>query len=236
MRITKVDIVNGTYALMRISGITTNPSPSEISMAIQVADDLAAQLEIKNIKLGWIQPSEYGASDPNDNSGLSAGLAGPFKKVLAIELLSYFGKQATDVLVIMSRDAMSTLEQYAVVVPKAQFDSTLPIGSGNEYDNSWGSVFYNTPLDSSAEVYIKGEVVTYNIDLSSFVIDEGLSSVVWDNSNDGIVIGNESYTDSIASAEIYFNVAGEYFICVTAAKTNSTEKKVIKKSFIVKEC
>lgn len=236
MRISKVDIVNGTYGLMRISGITTKPNPSDISIAIQVADDLAAQLEVKNIKIGWIQPSEYGLSDPNDNSGLSAGLAGPFKKLLAIELLSYFGKQATDVLVMMARDAMSTLEQYAVVVPNSQFGSTLPLGSGNEYDNSWGSKFYNTPLDSSAEVYIKGEVATTQIDFSSFVIDEVLSSVVWDNPNDGIVIGNEVYTDSVASAEIYFNVAGEYAICVTASKTNSTEKKVIKKSFIVKEC
>lgn len=236
MRITKVDIVNGTFSLMRISGITVNASPKDISDAIQVADDFAAQLKVHNIDVGWIQPAEYGASDPNDNSGLVAGLAGAFKKILAVELLPYFGKPVTDVLASLARDGMKTIEQYCVSVPNSQFGTTLPIGSGNEYDNNWNTAFFNTPTDPNAERFIVNEVTTYQVDFSDFVLDESLESVAWVSSDGGLFISNESFTEMVASAQLSFNRAGQYTVCLTATKTNSTDKKVVERKFIVREC
>ena len=236
MRISKIDIVNGTYGLMRISGITVQPSPADIVTAIQVADDLAAQFKVSNLDTGWIQPDEYGASDPNDNSGLTIGLAGAFKKVLMFELLPYFGKPLTDNIVKLYQDGMRTIEQYSVTVPDAQFGSTLPMGSGTELDNNWDSAFFNTPTDPSAERFIVNEVTTYQVSFSDFVLDESLDSVTWVSSDGGLVVSGESFTETTATAQLAFNRVGQYTVCLTATKTNSTDKKIIERKFIVREC
>ena len=89
----KIDIVNGMYKLIRISGLTSQAIPEDIETALQVADDLAGEIQ-STLNLGWIQPLEYGTSDPDDFSGLSVQTVGPFKKLLALEIVDYFGKVA----------------------------------------------------------------------------------------------------------------------------------------------
>ena len=74
----KIDLVNGTYKLIRISGLTSEAIPEEIEAALQVADDYAGELLSTGLDIGWIQPLEYGQSDPNDYSGLNAQTIGPF--------------------------------------------------------------------------------------------------------------------------------------------------------------
>ena len=65
--ITKGSLVQGTYALMRISGLTVDPTPEDFVAGLQVADDYAAQLKEVGLDLGWQFPSDYGLSDPADN-------------------------------------------------------------------------------------------------------------------------------------------------------------------------
>lgn len=142
--ITKGDISRGAYQFLRIWGITTNASNEDEILAINTLDDYALQLESGGLLTGYQAPSEYGLSDPNDDSGLADWMAGPFKKLLAIELMSAFGKPLTQELMKISDEGMRTLQHALVVVPCAQNPGTLPKGSGNEWayrDNK----FYNEP-------------------------------------------------------------------------------------------
>ena len=77
----KIDLVNGAYQIIRISGLTSNAVPEEITIGLQVADDLAGELSA-TLNLGYIQPEEYGVTDPTALSGLTNQTAGPFKKLL----------------------------------------------------------------------------------------------------------------------------------------------------------
>ena len=81
----KIDIVDGAFQLMRISGLTVQASPSEITLGLQVLDDYCAELK-PTLDVGYIQPLEYGKSDPNDYSGLTIEMVGPMKKLLSVQM------------------------------------------------------------------------------------------------------------------------------------------------------
>ena len=45
----KIDLVNGTYKLIRISGLTSEAIPEEIETALQVADDYAGTYAVSEV-------------------------------------------------------------------------------------------------------------------------------------------------------------------------------------------
>lgn len=234
--ISKGALVNGTYALMRISGLTVDPSPEHITVGLQVADDYAAELST-NLDLSWQYPTGYGESLPSDNSGLTTEMAGPFKKLLFIQLCSYFGKEVPPTVLMTAQAGMRSLEQLLVDVAPAQNPSTLPYGSGNEQSYR-DRKFYSEPADNqNAEYVYKGNILNFSHDFSNdpnWLVDEELVTVVWEST--GIVIASETFTTTTASAELTFTNVGGHEVCITATKTNSTDKITWRKNFIVSEC
>jgi hypothetical protein len=233
--INKGSLVNGTYALMRISGLTVDPTSEDIVIGLQVADDFAAQLKEEGLDLGWQYPSDYGLSDPADNSGLSVGMAGPFKKLLFLELCAYFGKAAPLEVISTAREGRRALEQMLVSVPPAQNPPTLPVGSGNE----WGvfdSRFYPDPPNNRDAQYVyKGDVLNETHDFSGWLAGETLVSAVWSTEDNSIAIGASSFTDTVATAPLTFNQSGGGYVLITATKTNSTDQLTIKKNFVISD-
>lgn len=223
----KIDIVNGTYSLIRISGLTSSPLPEEINTAIQVLDDLAAEIST-SLDLGYIQPVEYGASSPNDYSGLTPELAGPMKKMLAVELVTFFGREVTPTLSAIARSGMKSMEMLLVKIDDMQNPATLPIGSGNEWDYRSDKFYPENTNDDGATDYFESDVFQLPIDWSSYVEDSELVSVTYD-AQAGIVLSNEAVTDSISTVTISFSQRGQFTLCVTAEKLNgdkTTEKYI----------
>lgn len=145
--IAKGDIVRGAYAFLGIWGITSEATPEEIRLGIDTLDDVATQLESAGLMTGYHVAPSYGKSQPDDNSGLADWMAGPFKKILAFEMLSHYGKQPSQASMKVYDDGMNSLRHALVIVPAAQNPGTLPKGSGNEWayrDNK----FYSEPADT----------------------------------------------------------------------------------------
>ena len=231
--ISKIAVINGTYQLMRISGLTKDAGPEENELALQVADDYAAQLKAEGLDVGWQQPSEYGESDPSDTSGLIKETAGPFKKLLMMELAPYFGKEIPPTVFKIAEEGRHALEQMLITVAGTSQPSTLPFGSGNE----WGyrdRKFYDEPLVNADAIYVfKDEVLNYNHDFSDWLVDDTLKSVTWESTD--IAIGTDTFTDTVASAELTFPTIGGYSVQITATRNNSTDVKIINKNFIIDE-
>jgi hypothetical protein len=224
----KIDVVNGTYQLIRISGLTSNAIPEEIEIAIQVADDLAGEL-MATLNIGWIQPAEYGTSDPDDFSGLDAQTVGPFKKLLALEMVDYFGKVAPQSLHMNAAKGMRSLEQLLVNVRPMQNPATLPIGSGNE-SNYRIDKFYPEPISDDGAIYKNtSDIFQYNKDWSQWLAGVAdLVSVTYEFDS-GIVLTNESITDNLSSVTISFSKVGQFTLCARAVDSNgnATTEKVI---------
>ena len=236
MQVTKGSIVNGAFAILRISGLTSNPSPEDVSSAIQESDDLALEMKGSGLDVNWQQPQDYGLSDPSDISGLTPEMAGPFKSILALRLLDFFGKIPTPSLAKRASDGMRSLEQFIISVPDAELPSTLSLGSGNEWDYR-SRYFYPEPgLNNDADYVFKNDILNYTEDFSSWLIDETLASVEWEVKAAGILIADDVFDDNTATAQLTFNKVGGYTVCITATKTNSTDKLTVQKNFIIRDC
>ena len=236
MIVTKGDLVNGTYSLMRISGLTVDATPEDTSLALQVADDYAEELNGSGLDVGWQYPATYGASEPSDNSGVTTQIAGPFKKLLMRELVLAFGRETTQTLEMIANKGMRALENIVVSVPVAHNPPTLPFGSGNEWDYNDRKFYSEPPINNGAYYGFKGDIYNYTEDFSQWLVDEELVTVTWEVGSTGITIASETFTETEASAELTFNEVGGFTVCITATKTNSTDLFTVQKNFVVSEC
>lgn len=229
----KIDIVKGCYQLIRISGLTKQSIPEEDEIALQVLDDYAAELS-STLNTGYIQPAEYGTSDPNDYSGLTAELAGPMKKMLALELVNYFGKDVPASLAAIAAQGMRSMEQLLVTVDNAQNPATLPIGSGNEYDYRSDKFYAEPTTDDGGMNFYLDEVTQLPIDWSSWLQDETLVSVTYD-ADSSLNLTNEAIEENTSVVTVSFLREGQFTMCALAEKTDG-EKKEQKFVFNVTKC
>lgn len=222
--INKINIVLGAYELIRISGLTVKSSPEDIITALQVLDDKMAEMK-PTLDMKYSQPLEYGMSDPNDYSGLSASLVGAVKKILALELVTFFGKEAPASLVNNYQDGLRSIEHQVVHVGNMVNPSTLPIGSGNEY-NYYSPKFYLEPnTDDGADNYFITDKFQLESNLNPWLDGEDLTTVTY-TAHTGIVITNDSFADGKVVATISFNDVGQFTLCrtVDTATRSMTEK------------
>ena len=229
--ITKGDLITGAYSVIRISGLTVNATSEDVLTGLQVLDDYMAELSVE-LNTGYSQPLEYGTSDPSDDSTITQPMAGPIKKLLAVQLLTHFGKQITPELARISMDGMRSLEHLLVNVGPADNPATLPIGSGNEYDYR-SNKFYPEPVsDDDAEEYTLEETTLVTIDWSAWLEGEALSSVEYEVT-EGIVVSGEQIADSVSTALISFSKKGRMNMCVKATSSASRVKTQQFRYFVV---
>ena len=142
--IKKSNIVNGAYTELEISGININPSPEDVSLALTMADNKAAMLDIDIADTGWLQPDDYGQSDPSDDAGIEAWMVWPMQIVLADALASSFGKVFDYSKV---KDAYRMMNKGLVTNETSKYPDTLPLGIANQ--DTYSPYFYgdNLPND-----------------------------------------------------------------------------------------
>ncbi len=222
----KIDLVVGAYQLIRISGLTSKAIPEEINIGLQVSDDLAGELSA-TLDTGYIQPLEYGESDPNDYSGLTPEIAGPFKKLLAMELVGYFGKEIPVSLKIIAAKGLRALEQRLVTIMPSQNPGTLPMGSGNDYDFR-SDRFYPEPISDDGAIYKNtSDEFQLPIDWTSWLAGlYDISSVEYE-ADDGVVLTDEAISGSVSVVTVSFSKQGQFTLCAKA--TNSNGDKITEK-------
>lgn len=214
--ITKGDIINGTLKLMRINGLTVNATPEEVGDATQVLDDYMGELSI-NLDIPYIQPLEYGTSDPDDTSGLTVEMAGPVKKSFLEELCSYYGKQIPNSVLKTANSGMRALENLLVEVAPAQNPATLPIGTGNEWDYRSNKYYPEPSSDEFPDYVTTGDSFVLPIDWSSWLADEELVSVEYEADNI-ITLSEESIDSPYSNVKLTFSQDGVSVLCATATK------------------
>ena len=223
----KIDLINGAYQQLRISGLTTQPTNEDVSYALSTMDDWAAQLST-TLDTGYLQPAEYGTSDPNDSSGVDIKLAGPFKKLLALELAAAFGKDIPPALALSARNAQRDLEHLLVSVDIAQNPPTLPLGSGNQYTLTQRTFYPEPNNDDGAINKYENEVFLVSVEWESFLGVNVLDSVDYDH-DAGIILSQKSTDGTTSTVTVAFSQRGQFELCVTA--TDSAGLKETKRYF-----
>ena len=162
-KILKIDIINDCYSKMRISGLTTQPTPSELELALDGLEDMAAEYESRDMCAGY---NFQDSPNPSDESGIERKFKQAFSGPLALRLLSNFGKQLTPELKIQADQAISNLAARTAQLRQTQYPSRQPIGSGNSLRGNRWSKFYTpvaqAPMDCSTHKMKIGEVNNFS--------------------------------------------------------------------------
>lgn len=158
----KGDIINGAYSQMRISGLTVDPSPEDNVLALDRLENMANEFYGRNICTGYYLEDD---PDVNSPSGLDKKFWYPFKCVLAVRLLSDFGKGMTpDPLLIKNASAQLSFLYAATANPReTQYPNRQAIGAGNSLRYHRYRRFY-TPTEEAPNVCATNRMIVGDID------------------------------------------------------------------------
>ena len=124
----KGDIINGAYSLMRISGLTVNPSPEDLVLALDRLENMAHEFFGLNICTGYFFED---TPDVNTPHNMERKFWFPFEANLAVRLMPDFGKMASPELLKFQQTGYSFLSSNTAIQIEVPYPSRQPIGAGS---------------------------------------------------------------------------------------------------------
>lgn len=193
----KGDIINGAYSQMRISGLTVEPSSEDNAVALRRLENMASEFHERNICTGY-----NFEDDPNTNtpSGVDRKFWYSFECLLAVRLLSDFGRGAQDKLdpmLIKAASAGLSFLYAATANPRqVQYPNRQSIGAGNSLRYHRYRRFY-TPIAEAPNVcatnrMIVGDINDFVEHFDSYLIDPEMLSSYTIEADTGLTIVSDS--------------------------------------------
>lgn len=214
----KIDIINGAYSRCRISGLTSNPTPSDLELALNRLEDMAAMWESRNVCAGY---NFEDSPDVNSETNLERSSSSAFQSNLAMLLLADFGKDPHPALVSESSASLSALMATLAKTSTVQYPNRQPLGSGNtRLFNRTRRYYPKIEIPSSpATNYMRvSNVNDFAEHFDAFLSDsETVSSYTITSNSANLSISNDSLTSPDVSYRATTNdQAGVYQVNITA--------------------
>ena len=220
---TKIELIDRAYSKLRISGITVNPNPTDINIALDEMECMLAEWELVNVCLGYNFEDD---PDPNTETGLVRGYENGVQTNLSVRLAPEFGKLSGE-LMMQASQSYSKLSSATAKVRQTPYPNRQPVGQANTLRlNRWRR-FYDidpsAPNNCSTEIMAKGDIVDSSVNYSSSLESgDTISSVTLTPSN-GLTILSQSFTDSTVDFRIQADSAGTQFVKIEMITTNGLE-------------
>lgn len=201
---TKGEIINGAYSRLRISGLTAQPSPEDVSLALDQLEDTVRELESRNICLGY-NFTEF--PDPADEATIPSFAVGPLKDVLADRMAPYFGK-IFDARVAIR--AVGILTSATAVTNKVEYPDRMPIGSGNRRLDRYRRYYQpqgQPPISCSTENSTRESTLDFTYDITKFLTlpdgtIETVDTYTLEPDTSNLTVVSSSFTDTVLSYRI----------------------------------
>ena len=205
---TKVDRINGAYGQLRISGLTVNPTPEDLEIALDRLETMMAEFEGRNIGVG------YNFEDQPDLNSLTHVRREFWQMIdtnLAIRLVPDFNKEVSPVLFNQASQSLSNASARvaASLVREVNYPWRQPRGSGNTLRRNRWQKFYRSgeeaPTSSDTNVIYLGDTNDYIENYTAY-LDSGETIDSYTITADpGLTIVSDSSTDN----EISYRVKAE---------------------------
>lgn len=196
----KVDIIGRAYSKLRISGLTVDPTPEDLELALCELEAMMAEFASRNMSVGYLFTEE---PDPNDDLGVPLQFWPALSTNLAVRLIPDFNKQVPDTLLAQASQSLSNMAGRCAAdkIRGVQYPSRQPIGSGNYAYGRWVR-FYNNynalpPNAPGVQTIMQGETNDFRESFEAYLrTDEAISSyeVVCDT---GLVVDSSANDDPI---------------------------------------
>ena len=137
---TKGDIVNRAFSALRISGITSIPSPEDSELALGKLENMAAELSGRNVSTNYAFED---TPNPNTPHNMERKFWHSFDVLLAVRLMPDFGKgeQPDVALIRQASAAFSFLSSATAKVNQIQYPDRMPRGNGAARGLRWNKFF-----------------------------------------------------------------------------------------------
>lgn len=182
-------IINDAYSQLRISGLTTDPNPEELTIALNRLENMAHEWAARGICSGYnFQPDP----DTGDDLGVERKYWQAYSTNLAIRLMPDFGIQAGQALISQATQSLSAISSDSAKerLNRSQYPDRQPIGSGNRRTRIRrfypGTVSVNTCTKlcvGNINVYTEDfqAYLTKNEDIDSYTIESEQLSILQDS-------------------------------------------------------
>jgi hypothetical protein len=203
----KGDCVNNAYTELRISGLTSQPSPNELKLALRRLEGMANEYRKRNVCVGY---NLEDAPDANSSAGIPAEYQESFELCLARRLISTFGKGAMNKvdpeLLKRQSAAFSFLSSSTAPKRQTQPGSRMALGSGNTLRNFRNRRFYRpvpqVPLTCESKRMVVGETFDFVEHFDSFLIDSEVVSSYTIDADTGLTI----VSDSLSTPDVLYRI------------------------------
>ena len=201
----KVDLINGAYSQLRISGLTVIPSENDNVLALRRLEGMMNEFSKRNICVGY---NFEDAPDINSTCGVDSAYWFAIECILAGRLLADFGKgkEPDPVLLLNARAGMSFLYSSTATPVQTQYPSRQSIGAGNTLRFGRTKKFY-TPVDEAPPTCATNNMIVGDIDnfiehFDSYLIDTEVISAYTITSDTGLTIVSDSNTDTDVNYQV----------------------------------
>jgi len=198
----KADIVNGAYSQLRISGLTVNPNPSDMNLALERLENMAFELVSRNINLDFNFAPGDEDPDPNADHNVPRVYHHMLETNLALRLVPDFNKTIPIILERQASQAMANASGVSARenLREVQYPHRQPRGSGNT--NTRGNRFQRffrpavlPPAGTSTNEMVIGDIDNYFESFSAYLDNgETIESFVL-TETDGLAITNATIND-----------------------------------------
>ena len=227
----KIDIINGAYSRIRISGINLSPGAEDLSLALRRLEFMANEWEEKNIKVGYNFEETPNSSS---TSGVPREFMEAFEVNLAYKILSDFGKAIPESIIRLKRSSYSFIKAKTKITPRNRYPRTMPIGSGNArfYGNNTTFYYRQDQVRSGSTVLIEGEINDFEELFTDYLIDsEVISAATVTSDSTNLTVSNVSNTTTTVSfrltaSEFENNVETVIIIIKVTTDAGRIEKRV----------
>lgn len=200
MNFTKAGVVADAYSQMRISGITVNPTPQDVEVALNRLETMMAELSARHVCMNYEfeenpNPSTFHGVDRRHHYMMATNLA--------VRLCPDFGKDVPAKLQSAATVSYETSSSIAAVetIREVPYPSRMPRGAGQRRFNRWRRFFPSNrpPVTSCSNTQMKfGDVRDIVEPFVAYLQGETISSYTID-ATDGLTISNDANnTDNIS--------------------------------------
>ena len=197
---TKAELINGAYSLLRISGITVEPSGDDLMLALERLEDMAAEFEGRNIVTDYNFEQTPETTSPHN---LQRKHWFAYKANLAVKLLPDFGKQPHPVLLSQQQAAYSYLVGNTAPVRESTPSPRMAIGSGNALRRFRWNRFYRpeakAPLSANTKTMFVGDVKVFSESFVAYLDQSETISTYTIEADAGLTISDDSNTDKFVT-------------------------------------
>lgn len=220
----KIDFIVDAYSQLRISGLTVDPTPEDLELALMRMENMAAEWDSRTVDVNYNFEDQ---PDPNSPTNVIRAYHHAFATNLSARLIPDFNKVVPQALMDQATQSYSNMSGrvHLEKLQQVQNSPRMPRGSGNTNKYNRWARFYNTLVstsDRTIDMFI-GDVNDYTEHFDSYLMDTETISSYSIVADSGLTILSDAQVDADINYQLQADDAnGSITKQVTIIITTST--------------